>query len=145
MEKKLFVSKDFQIPVELVTQTVGILGIKGSGKTSTGVVFCEELMERGQKVVVADPTGVWHGLRSSAEGTKPGFPIVIFGGDKGDIPLHEEDGEMVATSIVNGKFSAILDFSNFRKGQQTRFMTDVCRDPVSQAGQRSTASALHGG
>lgn len=120
---KLFLAKDLQLPLEAVTQTFGILAVKGAGKTNTGVVMSEELMERGQKVVVADPTGVWWGLRSTFDGDKAGFPVVIFGGDKGDLPLHEEDGEMVATSIVNGKFSAILDFSNLRKGQQTRFMT----------------------
>ncbi len=121
---KLFLSPDLQLPVEAVTQTFGILAVKGAGKTNTGVVMVEELLERGQKVVIADPVGVWFGLRSTAAGDKAGYPIVIFGGDRGDLPITEADGEMVASALVAGKFSAILDFSNFRKNQQTRFMTD---------------------
>ncbi len=120
---KLFISKKLQLPLEAVTQTFGILAIRGAGKTNTGVVMTEEMLERGQQVVIIDPTGVWWGLRSMADGQKAGFPIVIFGGEHGDLPLHEEDGEMIAAAVIEDRFSVILDLSNFRKRASTRFMT----------------------
>ncbi|WP_413783393.1 hypothetical protein [Mycolicibacterium obuense] len=42
-------------------------------------MLAEELMDAGCLICVIDPTGVWHGLRSSADGREPGFPVVILG------------------------------------------------------------------
>ena len=119
---KLHISDDLRLPIDSVTQTFGILAIKGAGKTNTGVVMVEEMLDHGQQVVVADPVGVWFGLRSSADGKTGQYPVVIFGGDHADLPLDENAGELIASAVVENGFSAILDCSHFRKGQQTRFM-----------------------
>lgn len=121
--KTLNISPHLQLPIEAVTQTFAILAKRGVGKTYTGMVMVEEMLAANQQVVVADPIGVWWGLRSSADGKSPGFPIVVFGGEHGDVPLEEHAGELVAQAIIENGFSAVLDLSLFRKGAQVRFMT----------------------
>jgi len=115
--------KEFKLPIELVTQTVAVLAKRGVGKTYTGSVMAEEMLERDQQIAVLDPTGAWHGLRSSADGKHAGYPVVVFGGEHGDVPLQEHAGEVIATSMVERRFSAIIDLSLFRKGQARRFVT----------------------
>lgn len=39
--------KSFDVPVDLVTQTSAIVGIRGSGKTNTGVVAAEGMLTQG--------------------------------------------------------------------------------------------------
>ena len=69
---KLHISAALSLPLEAITETIAILGIRGSGKTNTCVVLTEELLDAGQQVVVIDPTDVWHGIRSSKDGKKAG-------------------------------------------------------------------------
>ncbi|MCC7419825.1 MAG: DUF87 domain-containing protein [Planctomycetaceae bacterium] len=120
---KLSLSKDLSLPADAVTQTFAILAKRGAGKSYTAAVIAEEMLQTGQPVVIIDPTGAHWGLRSSADGKKAGFPIVVLGGDHGDLPLEEHAGEVVAQSIVENRFPAIIDLSLFRKGQANRFMT----------------------
>lgn len=120
---KLNISEDLKLPLEAVTQTFAILAKRGVGKTYTGCVLVEEMLAAKQQVVVADPIGVWWGLRSSADGKSAGFEIVVFGGEHADVPLDENAGEVIAGAIVEHGFSAILDLSLLRKGAQVRFMT----------------------
>lgn len=56
---------DFTLPLELVTQTAAVVGIRGSGKTVTATVEVEEALKAGVPVVVIDPTDVWWGLKNS--------------------------------------------------------------------------------
>lgn len=125
------------MPLELVTQTVAILAKRGVGKSYTASIMAEEMLEANQQVVVIDPTGAWWGLRSSADGKRDGYPILVVGGDHGDIPLDESSGELLAGAIVERRFSAILDLSLLRKGAATRFMASFAetlyrlnREPV---------------
>lgn len=87
---RLALSADFTMPEDSVTSTIAILGKKGRGKTHTASVLAEELMDAGCLICVIDPTGVWHGLRSSADGREPGFPVVILGGDHADVALRPD-------------------------------------------------------
>lgn len=119
----LKISDSLSLPVEAVTQTFAVLAKRGAGKSYTGCVMVEEMLSANQQVIIADPVGVWWGLRSSADGKSPGFKIVVFGGEHGDLPLEEHAGEIVAQSIIENGFSAVLDLSLFRKAAQVRFMT----------------------
>jgi hypothetical protein len=94
------------------------------GKTYTAAVFAEELLKARRQVVIVDPIGVWHGLRSSADGKRPGLPIVVMGGEHGDVPLEVSAGTTVAEFVVEQRASVVIDLSRFRKGEQVRFMTD---------------------
>jgi uncharacterized protein len=120
----LRLSNDFTLPVEAVTETFAILAKRGVGKTYTASVMVEELLKAGLRTVVVDPIGVWWGLRASADGKHPGLPIVILGGDHGDVPLELAAGQVIADLVVDEGISAVLDLAHFRKGEQTRFMTD---------------------
>ena len=112
------------LPEDLVTETVAILGKRGSGKTTTARVLAEGLLEVDLPVVIFDPTGVWWGLRTSADGTSDGYPVVIFGGDHGDVPLEETAGAVIANVIVTHRLSAVLDLSRLSKTASRRFVTD---------------------
>lgn len=82
-------------------QTFGILGKRGSGKTTTASVFAEELLKANLPLVIVDPTGAWWGLRSSKDGKRDGFPITILGGDHGDVPLEETAGEEAPPLVLD--------------------------------------------
>ena len=112
---KLRIADNLTLPGEAVTQTFAILAKRGVGKTYTASVMAEEMLHVHQPIVAIDPTGAWWGLRSS-------FPIIVLGGDHGDLPLEEHAGEVIASAIVENRFSAVLDLSLFRKGQMIRFM-----------------------
>jgi hypothetical protein len=51
-------------------------------------------------VVIVDPKGDWWGLRSAADGHSPGLPIVILGGERGDVPLEVGAGEVIAKLVA---------------------------------------------
>ena len=124
--RPLRVADNLSLPAEAVTQTFAILAKRGVGKTYTASVLTEEMLKAGLQVVVADPIGVWWGLRASADGKREGLPIVVLGGDHGDVPLDATAGETIAGLVVEERLSVVLDLSRFRKGEQTRFMTDFC-------------------
>lgn len=140
---RLRLSDDLTLPLETITQTLAILAIKGAGKTNTGVVLAEEFLKKGLQVVIADPVGVWWGLRSSRDGRDAGLHIVIIGGEKGDVPLEAAGGALVADLIVDERISAVLDLSLLRKGDQTRFMTDFAERLYHRKGRQSERSPLH--
>ncbi len=75
-----------------MSETFAILAKRGAGKTYTAAVLVEELLKAGLHAVVVDPVGVWRGLRASADGQGEGLPIVILGGDYGDVPLEVSAG-----------------------------------------------------
>lgn len=114
----------FKLPLDVVTMAVAVLAQRGAGKSHLASCMAEEMAESEQQVVAIDPTGAWYGLKSSADGNKPGYPFVVFGGDHADVPLEEHSGEIIARALVERGFSAIIDLSLFRKGQLRRFMAD---------------------
>jgi hypothetical protein len=62
------------IPTAALEQHIAILGKTGSGKTYAAKGVVESILSEGGRVCVIDPTGAWHGLRSSATGKSAGFP-----------------------------------------------------------------------
>lgn len=119
----LQVAEDLALPPEAVTAPIAILAQRGSGKTYTAAVMVEEMVKAGLPVAVIDPIGVWWGLRSDAAGTGPGLPVVVFGGDHGDLPLDADAGEAIAEVIIDLRPPAVIDLSLLRKGEQQRFVT----------------------
>lgn len=96
MSKRFYIAntipdgRPFNAPVELITSTNIALGQRGSGKTHAGSVMAEEMLKAGQPPVIYDPTGAWWGLKSSADGKAPGYPVVIFGGDGEGVGAEDE-------------------------------------------------------
>lgn len=124
MTEQIRLASDFALPADAVTQTFAILAKRGVGKTYTALVLVEELLGAGAQVVIADPVGVTWGLRAAANGKDPGLPIIVMGGDHGDVPLEASAGKVVAEFVVDTRSSVVLDLSLLRKGDQVRFMTD---------------------
>lgn len=120
---ELRIAPDLALPLELVVQQSAILARTGAGKTNTATVLVEEVLDAGQQVVVLDPPGAWWGLRSSADGTSAGYPIVVLGGAHGDLPLDPDGGVVVADFVVDTRASVVLDLSEMSGGQITRFVT----------------------
>lgn len=118
---KFKIADNSSLPVEAVTQTFATLAVRGSGKSYLSSVLAEEMLKAGQQIIAFDPTGGWWGLRSSADGKSAGHPVVVFGGEHADVPLEETAGEVIATSIIQGRYPAVIDVSLLRKGATQRF------------------------
>lgn len=119
----LRIAEGLSLPVEAVTQTIAILAKRRAGKSYTSRRFAEQLVKAGQQIVIVDPKGDWWGIRSAADGKSPGLPIVILGGERGDIPLEVGGGEIVAKLVAEERVSVLIDLSLFRKHEIATFMT----------------------
>src|SRR5437879_4784738 len=117
---KLQIANNLSLPVDAVTQTFAILGIRGSGKTNTGVVLAEELLKAKQQVVIIDPVDVWWGLKS-------GFPIPVIGGDHQDVPLDGAAGAVLADFVADTRASVILSLRHLSMNDQRRFAGDLAK------------------
>lgn len=122
--------KEFQLgprlwlPTELAARTQAILAQKGAGKTYAAMKETEKLLDSKAQVICLDPTGVWYGLRSSADGQEEGYSIIVMGGDNADVPLEPTAGEVIADFVQDSGRSVILDMSHFESNAaQDRFVT----------------------
>lgn len=71
------IADNLSFPDAAVTQTFGILAVRGAGKSNCAAVMAEQMWSAGLPFVVVDPVGAWWGLRSAADGKAPGLPIPI--------------------------------------------------------------------
>ncbi len=111
------------IPNAALDQPLCIVGTVGSGKTYAAKSAVERLLDEGRRVIIVDPTGVWHGLRTMADGT-PGFPVVIFGGEQADVPVSPDAGAVLGELLAGDQVTqAIVDVSDMTGGERTRFLT----------------------
>lgn len=112
------------IPDEAADGNIGILGKVGSGKTTVGKLLAEQKLRDDRRLCVLDPTGVWWGLASSADGKKPGFPVVVFGGAHADVQINEAAagalGKLVAETA---SLRSVIDLSELTLSARTRFAT----------------------
>ncbi|HXE13835.1 MAG TPA: DUF87 domain-containing protein [Bryobacteraceae bacterium] len=143
MPVELSLSPKLKFPIDAVTQTFAILGIRGSGKTSTAVVLAEELLNAGQQIVFLDPVDVAWGLRSSATGKDSGFPITILGGDHADLPLEAAAGALLADFVVDTGTSLILSLRHMSMSDQRRFAADFAERLYAKKGKAENRNPLH--
>lgn len=123
--QSLKLAPSLSLPAEAALQRFGILAMSGAGKSNASVVFAEQMYHAGIPWVAIDPKGDWWGIRSSADGTKPGLPVPVFGGLEGDIPLEEGAGKLMAELIASKRLTCVLDVSEFpSRAAQMRFLTD---------------------
>ena len=140
----LQIARGLALPEDLVTKTVGILAQRRKGKTYTASVVAEELVAAGIPFVALDPTGAWWGLRSSADGTKPGLPVTILGGEHGDVPLERTGGKLIAELVVEQPGWYVLDLSHFESHEADRqFATDFAERLYRRKGQPGGDAPLH--
>ena len=119
----------FELPEDVLTHTIAILAKKGAGKTYTAGVIEEEMAERGMPFIVLDPVGVHYGIRSKANGkSASAYPIIVIGGEHGDIPIERTMGAQVAEAVVEENISCIIDLSELSKTAWRQFTRDFCRE-----------------
>lgn len=139
----LKIAENLRLPKDAVTKTFAVLAIRGAGKSYALAVMAEEMLKAHMQVVIIDPTSAHWGLRASADGKGPGLPIIVMGGNHGDVPLEEGAGEIVADFIVDERVSVILDLSLMRKNAQVRFMTTFSEHLYHRKGQKGNQDPLH--
>jgi hypothetical protein len=118
--KDLRIGPDITLPTDAITQTFGVLAVRGAGKSNLLAVMAEEMFEHELPFVIIDPVGSSWGLRSRLE-------IPIFGGRHGDLPLERGAGDLLADLIVEKRLTAVLDVSEFSEGDKIRFLLDFAR------------------
>jgi hypothetical protein len=128
----------FTIPPDLLAQTMAVVGKTGSGKTYTAKGLIERLLTDRRRVCILDPTGVWWGLKSLADGKRAGFPVAVFGGAHADVPIAETSGAALAKIVAEKNLPAVIDLSEMLIGQRHRFATDF-----AEALYRDNRSPLH--
>lgn len=112
------------IPASALEGAIAIVGTTGAGKTYVAKGAVEQLLEVKRRVCVVDPLDVWHGLRTSADGERPAFPVVVFGGDHADVPIERVGGEHIARLIAEGAApAAIICTANMTGAETARFLT----------------------
>lgn len=123
--KGLHISDDLSLPLEAVTNTHLILARRRVGKSYTAAVMAEEMIKAGLPWVAHDPTGVWWGLTSSADGKSEGLPVIVIGGPHGHIPLEPSAGKIIANLVVDHPGWYVIDYSRFdHRADEIRFAAD---------------------
>lgn len=112
------------IPDAALDDRNAFVGTSGSGKTYAASGCVERLLDKSARIIVIDPLGVWYGLRLIADGSSPSrYPIIIFGGPHGDLPLTESAGTIIGETVACMKESCIIDLSQLgTKASERRFM-----------------------
>jgi hypothetical protein len=115
-------------PEKILDQHLVVLGKTGAGKSSALRHIVEHLLRHKKRVCIIDPKGDWAGLKSSADGKEPGFPVIGFGNFKEpkatDVPLNPQSGKHVAELITSGNRPCIIGFRGWMPGQMTDFWLD---------------------
>ena len=126
------------IPNDALDADLAILAQKGAGKTYTAKGIVEWLLSQGARVLVVDPLSVWWGLKAGAEGEGEGYPVAVFGGPHGDMPLSEAMAEPLARTLSHANLPAVLDVAFMKKAEQMRFCAKLFetlfaenRDPLT--------------
>lgn len=119
----------FPIPDTALAQHIAVLGMTGSGKTSTEKLLIEHVVAGGARVCVLDTLkSDWWGITSSASGKSPGLPFKILGGPRGHLPLHSSAGKAIGQLVGSGKLPlSIIDMADFEAGGVQRFFVDFAQ------------------
>lgn len=109
------------------SQGSAVLGIRDSGKTYTATELAEKLFEAGIPFVAFDPIGVWRFLRVPGHGR--GYPVVVAGGQAGDLPLTVASAPEYVRAAMRDGVSLIIDLFdiNLSKADWKRIVTACVR------------------
>lgn len=97
---------------QFAIQGNAILGIKETGKSYTATMFAEKLMDAGVPITALDPIGIWRFLRVAGKG--PGYPVVVAGGENGDLPLTPHGAAEIVRAAMRDGVSIVLDLYSMK-------------------------------
>lgn len=129
------------IPDSALDDDIAVVGKKGKGKTYTARGLVERLLTLQRRVIVLDPLSTWWGLRTTADGKSPAFPIAVFGGPHGDLPIDDRVGRPLARVLAETHLSAILDMGDMKRAEQNRLVGDFL-DELRAANRRPLTIVL---
>ena len=112
------------IPTAALQQHIAVLGKTRSGKSSVMRGLVEGLLDQQQPVCIVDPKGDWWGIKLARDGKRPGYPVVIFGGEHADVPINAHAGAHVAELFATGNRPCLIDLGGWMVGERTRFWID---------------------
>lgn len=109
------------------SQGSAILGIRDSGKTYTATLLAEKTFESGIPFIAFDPIGVWRFLRVPGKGR--GYPVVVAGGQEGDLPLTVTGAPEIVRAAMSNGVSLVIDLFdiNLSKADWKRIVTSCVR------------------
>ncbi len=99
------------LPEAALDGRICVVGISGSGKSTTAKGGVERLLTQDRRVCVVDLLDGWWGLRVARDGRTPAFPVAIFGGQHGDLPLTEHAGALIGQAVAQSEGSSIVSLS----------------------------------
>jgi len=115
------------LPLSALGERIAIVGTSGSGKTYAAKGLVERLMDRGERVCIVDPLGVWWGLRAGADGaggSASPYPVVVFGGRHADVALDDSMGAALGRLVGTHPLACVVDVSDLGSAAARRgFMT----------------------
>lgn len=116
---KLNIANDnaLKLPLDFVTERIAFIARTGAGKSGGMRVLAEQMLEANQFIIFLDPKGDAWGIRSE-------YPVLIMGGEHGDVPLEATAGKFVADFLVKDRVSTVLDVSEFSEADMVRFVGD---------------------
>lgn len=132
----------FELPEGVLALATAILGMRGSGKTTTAAVMVEEAIRLNHPVVVIDPLDCWWGLRSSLDGKKEAHPVLLFGGTHADLPLEEPDAKAIADLLIEHPWPAVLSLRALSKQGQRRFVANFLEHLYLRKGEPDKRTPL---
>jgi len=112
---------------DVASQGNGVLGIRDSGKTYTATVLAERMFDAGVPFTAFDPIGVWRFLRVPGQGR--GYPVVVAGGQDGDLPLTPASAPMIVEAAMANGVSLVIDLFDMHlsKADWRRIVRDCVR------------------
>ena len=123
------------LSTEALDDRIAIVGTAGSGKTYAAKGFVERLLVAGARVTVVDPLGVWWGLRASADGATPGYPVVVFGGRHADVAITAEMGAALGRLIAGQALACVVDLSELGSSAARRRFMAAFADALYEANE----------
>lgn len=125
-------TKHLIFPTTILEQHLVVLGKTGAGKSSALRHIVEHLLSHKKRVCIIDPKGDWNGLKVSADGHGPGYPVILFGNFKetagqsipADVPLNEFSGKHIAELVTSGNRPCVVGFRGWTMGDMHRFWID---------------------
>lgn len=129
MSKQNIVLGSVSVPLAAyATQANAILGIKGSGKTTTAKGIAEQLLDHDIPIVVLDPVGMWRYLKVPKEKGGKAYKVVVAGGQSPDLPLTPHTAPEIVRSAIRSNIPLVIDLydRNLSKADWRRIVKATC-------------------